>query len=328
MKLLVIGGTRFLGRHIVESALSRGHELTLFHRGQTNKGLFDVEEILGDRDGETDHLYGRTWDAVVDTCGYVPRVVEQSADTLAEAVGLYCFISTISVYRDGHPRMTEDAELLRFSEIPEKEEITGETYGPFKVLCEEAVANICGDEKTLLIRPGLIVGPHDPTDRFTYWIDRYGSDDEILIPERRGDLVQFVDVRDLADFTVRAVEDRLSGAYNATGPAERLTMGEFWDSCRTNCGGHPREVVVSDEFVQENELHEWSDLPLLLPAGDATLDVDCGKAIAKGLTFRPLPETIRDTADWHRSRGPISLKAGLSREREVELIAKWRSRPS
>src|SRR5579862_3157689 len=187
MKLLVIGGTRFLGRHIVDYALVKGHEITLFHRGNTNKGLFDVEEILGDRDGETDYMYGRAWDAVIDTCGYFPRVVEQSADTLAGSIGLYCFISSISVYKDGQTAVDENGEVVRFDTVPEKEEITGESYGAFKALCEDAITRICGPAKTLIIRPGLIVGPHDPSDRFTYWIDRYGSDDEILVPDRRGD---------------------------------------------------------------------------------------------------------------------------------------------
>ncbi|MFI5385291.1 MAG: NAD-dependent epimerase/dehydratase family protein [Fimbriimonadales bacterium] len=323
MKLLVIGGTRFLGRHIVGCALARGHELTLFHRGNTNKGLFDIEEILGDRDGETDYLYGRTWDAVIDTCGYFPRVVEQSADTLADSVDLYCFISTISVYRDGQPALDESAEVIRFMKTPEKEEITAESYGGFKVLCEEAVSNICGARRTLIIRPGLIVGPHDPSDRFTYWIDRYSSDDTILVPDRCDDLVQFIDARDLAEFTVEMVERKATGIYNATGPAGPLRLGEVWATCRDNCGGHPREVLVSDEFIQANELKEWSDLPLLLPAGDP-MDVNCAKATESGLTFRRLVETVVDTAEWHRSRGEVVMKAGLTREREVELLEKWR----
>jgi len=325
VRLLIIGGTHFLGRHIAENAIGRGHELTLFHRGTTNKGLFDVEEILGDRDGETDHLYGRTWDAVIDTCGYFPRVVEQAADTLADSVGIYCFISSISVYKDGQPAMDETADVARFEQVPDKEEITGESYGPYKVLCEEAVAGICGEDKTLIIRPGLIVGPHDPSDRFTYWIDRFASSDDILVPDRADDLVQFIDVRDLAEFTVRMVEERRAGIYNATGPDTLLTAGEVWDSCRANCGGKAREVVVSDDFVQANELHEWSDLPLLLPAGAGVMDVDCSKAIKHGLTYRPLDNTVRDTLEWHKSRGVAKLRAGLARDREADLIAKWRA---
>lgn len=324
MKLLIIGGTRFLGRHIAECAIARGHELTLFHRGNTNKGLFDVEEILGDRDGETDYLMGRKWDAVIDTCGYFPRVVEQSADVLAENVGLYCFISTISVYKDGEPKpWDETAAVIRFDTVPEKEEVTPEAYGGFKVLCEEAVSNICGSDKTLIIRPGLIVGPHDPSDRFTYWIDRFSRSNPILVPDRASQVTQVIDVRDLAEFTVKAVEEKVIGVYNTTGPADPMTLGEFWKLCLDNCGGQPKEILVSDAFLAENQVQEWADLPLLLPPDADMMEVEFARAVSKGLRFRPMADTIRDTAEWHRGRGDVELKTGLSRAREAELLDKW-----
>ncbi|HWA82478.1 MAG TPA: NAD-dependent epimerase/dehydratase family protein, partial [Fimbriimonadaceae bacterium] len=301
-----------------------GHEITLFHRGHTGKGLFEVEEVFGDRDGETDVLMGRTWDAVIDTCGYTPRVVEQSADVLSEAVGLYCFISTISVYAEDQPLpIAETGRLLRFEKAPENEAITGESYGPFKVLCEEAVSAICGESKTLIVRPGLIVGPYDPTDRFTYWVDRFGGAGAILLPDR-GDLqTQFIDVRDLAEFVVRMVEDKASGIYNAVGPEKATTLGELWDACRESAGGDARPVFVSDPFLAANEVEDWADLPVVLSAETNRHLADNAKALAHGLRLRPMSKTIRDTAEWHRSRGPIELKTGLSREREAELLREW-----
>jgi 2'-hydroxyisoflavone reductase len=327
VKLLILGGTRFAGRHIVEPALARGHEITLFHRGQTGNGLFDVEEILGDRDGETDKLAGRKWDAVIDTCGYVPRVVEQSARQLEDSVGLYCFISTISVYRDEQPRpITEDGELIRFESTPESEAVTGETYGGFKVLCEEAIEQIVGKDRTLLIRPGLIVGPHDPTDRFTYWIDRFSRRGEVLLPDRGTQPIQFIDAGDLAEFVVRQVEQGVSGPFNVTGPAQPIDLDDMWGACRDNCGGVPEPVVVSDEFLTEHGVQEWQDLPFVIPKADEMLLVDVSNAIARGLTIRPLPETVAKTAEWHRGRGDVELKAGMSRDRERELLEKWKSR--
>lgn len=326
MHILVIGGTRFVGRHIVECALARGHQLTLFNRGRTGKGIFEVEEIIGDRDGETDALMGRRWDAVIDTCGYVPRVVEQSADALADAVDLYCFISTISVYSDDQEApMKEGSKVIRFDKIPENEEITGETYGAFKALCEEAVANICGEAKTLIIRPGLVVGPHDPSDRFTYWVDRFSRTGPVLVPDR-GDLpMQFIDARDLAEFTVRMVEEKTTGVFNAVGPAEPTTLDDIWRTCQENCDGRPEMVTVSDEFLAAKEVRDWVDLPMVLEQGADKHITDITRATERGLTIRPMAETVRDTAEWHRHREVIELKAGLSREREQDLLSEWRS---
>jgi 2'-hydroxyisoflavone reductase len=326
MKLLLIGGTRFVGRHIVESALARGHEVTLFNRGRTGKGLFPVEEIVGDRDGEIDKLEGRKWDAVIDTCGYFPRIVAQSASLLKDAVHTYCFISTISVYKDEQPHpIHETGELIRFDETPEKEEITGESYGGFKVLCEETVAEHYGADRTLIIRPGLVVGPFDPSDRFTYWIDRYGSRGPILVPDRAQQQTQFIDARDLAEFTVRMVENKGSGTFNGVGPAHDTNLGELWSVCKQNCGGLPEEVVVSDEFLIENDVKEWVDLPFLFGVDDDGLTADITAALSHGLTIRRMAETVADTSEWHKSRGEVELKTGLSREREAELIAKWQA---
>lgn len=324
MKLLVIGGTRFVGRHIVEFALSRGHEVTLFNRGKSGAELFNVETIVGDRDGETDQLSGRKWDAVIDTCGYVPRVVEQSAHQLSDQVDLYCFISTISVYEEGQSAsMDENAAMKRFETVPTTEEITGESYGPFKTMCEESVISIMGGDKSLIIRPGLIVGPNDTTDRFTYWVDRYSRRGPVLVPDRPQQPIQFVDVRDLAEFTVRMVEEKSTGVFNVTGPAHDTVMGEVFGVLKQNCGGLPEEVLVSNDFLTENEVKEWRDLPFITPIGEDIPVVDISKAISCGLTIRPMAQTVIDTAEWHRNRGEnVELKAGMSREREAELLAK------
>ncbi len=324
MRILIIGGTRFLGRHIVEAARSQGHELTLFHRGQSNPRLFEgVEEVFGDRDGEIEKLQGH-WDAVVDTCGYFPRIVRQSVEHLRDRVGLYCFISTVSVYDEGESPLKEESPVLRFETAPELEEITGESYGRFKVLCEEEVQSGFG-ERALILRPGLIVGPHDPTDRFTYWIDRFLGSGEVLLPERRDQPIQLVDVRDLAQFTVRLLESGVGGTFNVTGPRSDLSMGELWDLCESNCGGDATPVLAPQVFLQQEGVQPWQDLPFTVPPEDSFPVALISPAMDAGLQLRPLAETIRATADWHRGRQPVELKTGLSREREAELITKLRA---
>src|SRR5436305_843135 len=262
MRLLIIGGTVFLGRHLVEAALQRGHEVTLFNRGQHNPELFpEVEKLRGDRDGELSALKGRTWDAVIDTCGYFPRVVRQSAGLLADSVGHYTFISSISVFpEDVPPGTTENAPLLSMDDET-VEEITGETYGPLKVLCERAVEEELPG-RTLIIRPGLIVGPNDPTDRFTYWPVRVARGGRTLAPGRPERLIQFIDVRDLAEWNIRMVEDRKTGIFNANGPNYDLSMGSLLESCKDVSGSDAEFVWVSEDFLTENGVGEWMDMPL------------------------------------------------------------------
>ncbi|MBZ0302858.1 MAG: NAD-dependent epimerase/dehydratase family protein, partial [Anaerolineae bacterium] len=227
MKILLLGGPKFLGRAVIDAALAAGHTVTMFNRGQTNPDLYpQVEKLYGDRDGQLDPLRGRSWDAVIDTCGYVPRVVRQSAELLAEAVGRYVFISTISVYED-IVGSSEDSALAVL-EDETTEEVSG-AYGGLKVLCERVVQGVYGD-RALIIRPGLIVGPHDPTDRFTYWVTRTARGGRMLVPAASDYPMQVIDVRDLAEWTVRMVEGDMPGVYNATGPAEPLTMGEMLDT--------------------------------------------------------------------------------------------------
>ncbi|MEW6402172.1 MAG: NAD-dependent epimerase/dehydratase family protein, partial [Chloroflexota bacterium] len=206
MKILIIGGTRFLGRHLVNSARARGHEVTLFNRGQTNPDLFRrVEKIWGDREKDLDQLKGRNWDAVIDTCGYVPRVVRMSAEALKESVENYVFISSLSIYPDFRKRGLNETDPVAKLQDESVEEVTGETYGPLKALCERVVQDVFGID-SLVIRPGLIVGPHDPTDRFTYWPVRVARGGDVLAPDGPDAFTQFIDARDLADFIVELLQ--------------------------------------------------------------------------------------------------------------------------
>jgi 2'-hydroxyisoflavone reductase len=330
MKLLILGGTVFLGRHLVDAALVRGHEVTLFNRGQHNAGLYpEVEQLRGDRDGGLDALRGRRWDAAIDTSGYVPRVVRASAELLAGAVDRYVFISSISVYPHFHTLGLDETAPVGTLEDPTVEEVTGETYGPLKALCEQAVeAALPG--RALVIRPGLIVGPHDPTDRFTYWPVRVARGGEVLAPGRPDRHTQFVDARDLAEWTVRMVEDGQIGTFNATGPAEPLAFGALLDACRA-LGGDARITWVDEAFLAEQEVGPWIELPLWIPESDLdTLgfsDVSIAKAREAGLSFRPLEGTLRDTLAWAAGLpANRAWRAGLKLEREAELLAAWHAR--
>ncbi|MBI3240984.1 MAG: epimerase [Chloroflexi bacterium] len=323
MKLLILGGTVFLGRHTAEAALARGHEVTLFNRGQHSPELFpDVEKLRGDRNGDLSALRGRKWDAVVDTCGYVPRTVRASAELLAQAVERYVFISSISVYRelDKAPGLDEDSPVGKL-EDETVEEITGETYGPLKALCEQA-AEAALPGRALNIRPGLIVGPHDPSDRFTYWPVRIARGGDVLAPDGPDWHTQVIDARDLAEWTIRMVEAKMTGVFNATGPDYPLTFGKVLDECKAVSGSDARFVWVGGKFLLEAGVQPWSELPLWLGGGDMTVSVS--KAIAAGLAFRPLADTIRDTLAWEAARpSDRAPRAGMKREREEEVLRKW-----
>ncbi|HZD10403.1 MAG TPA: NAD-dependent epimerase/dehydratase family protein [Candidatus Binatia bacterium] len=326
MNLLVIGGTRFVGRHIVEHALGRDHSLTLFNRGRSNPGLFEgVEEVHGDRDGDLHLLSGRRWDAVIDTSGYVPRVVQASAELLAQATDRYVFISTISVYADPlAPHSDEDAPLATI-EDPTVEEITGETYGALKVLCERAVTDTFG-AAALIVRPGLVVGPHDPTDRFTYWPVRVASGGTALAPGEPRRPVQFIDARDLAAWTLDMIEANESGTFNATGPDYRLAMQRVLFECRKVAGSDADFTWVDDNFLLAHDVAPFTELPLWVPGEDGegfgTVKID--RALAHGLHFRPLTATIADTLQWAASRNANhEWRAGLSAEREAALLSAW-----
>ena len=257
MRLLLLGGPKFLGRAVIDVALERGHELTLFNRGTTNADVHpELERITGDRDGGLDGLRGREWEAVVDTSGYLPRVVGAGTELLAGSVGHYVFVSTISVYASFADVVDEGAPLAALTE-PGSEDI-GAHYGALKALCEEAVEAAFTDRATL-VRAGLIVGPHDPTGRFTYWPHRLARGGDVLVPGPAWRPVQIIDVRDLADWIVRAAEERLAGPFNATGPT---TMGAVFDAARRVTGSTSRGVEVDDAFLADQGVGEWMELPL------------------------------------------------------------------
>jgi 2'-hydroxyisoflavone reductase len=338
MRILIIGGTVFLGRHLVEAARGRGHEITLFNRGLSAPELFpDVLKLRGDRDGGLDALRGLRWDAVIDTCGFVPRVVRASAEMLADAVELYIFVSSLSVLADvREPGADESAPTGQMAD-PSVEERTPEAYGPLKALCERAVEQAMPG-RALNVRPGLIVGPHDPTGRFTYWPVRMKRGGEVLAPGRPERQVQFIDARDLADWIVRMAEARQGGVFNATGPDRVLTMGELLEECLAVTGSDARLTWVNEKFLAEAGVAEWSELPLWLseeasPGARGFMSINCAKAIAHGLTFRPLAETVRDTLDWANALpearqpgagyGVPRPKAGMEPEREREVLSAW-----
>ncbi|MCO5198343.1 MAG: NAD-dependent epimerase/dehydratase family protein [Anaerolineae bacterium] len=331
MNLLILGGTVFLGRHITEAAVAAGHTVTLFNRGQSGADIFpQLETLIGDRDkGDLSALDGRTWDAVIDTCAYVPRVARDSATKLADTVAHYTFVSTCSVYANLTTTGQDETAPVIELEDPTVENVTGETYGGLKVLCERAVAETLPD-RTLIIRPGLIVGPHDRSDRFTYWPVRVADGGEVLAPGRPERPVQYIDVRDLAAWTVRMVEQQATGVYNTIGPEPETTMGATLESCRRISGSNAAFTWVDEAFLLENEVGAYVEMPLWVPEEYRAFDAfSADKAVAAGLTYRPIDDTIRATLTWQATRpADYQWRAGLTRERERELLTKWHQQPS
>lgn len=328
MKLLILGGTAFLGRHLVEAALERGHEVTLFNRGQRNPDLFPhLERLKGDRDGDLSALKGRQWDAAIDPSGYLPRLVTDSARLLADAAAHYTFISTISVYANpAIRRLDERGELATMAD--ETNEEIMKHYGPLKALCEQAAEREMPG-RVLTIRPGLIVGPYDPTDRFTYWPARIAQGGEVLAPGSRSQPVQVIHARDLANFTLHLIEQQQTGIYNATGPGEPYTLEQVLTTCQESTGSAARFTWVDDDFLLAHQVTPWTGIPLWLPGeGSAGLmDVDVSNALAAGLTLRPLAQTIAETLAWDQGRpSGLERRAGITREREAELLTAWRAR--
>jgi len=326
MKLLLLGGTVFLGRHIVEAALARGHEVTLFNRGQHNPDLFpEVEKLRGDRNGDLAALQGQQWDAAIDTSGFVPRVVRASAEALANSVKHYTFISSISVYADfTKPGIDESSPVAKLMD-ESVEEVTNETYGGLKALCEQAAAEVLPG-KVLIVRPGLIVGPDDQSDRFTYWPYRVAQGGEMLAPGTPAHQEQFIDVRDLAQWIVRMVEAGKTGVYNATGPDYVLSTQELLEECKAATASDAQFTWVDEAFLAPI-LEEVSLQPWVPDAYMGMRAVNCNKACANGLTFRPLAETVRDTLAWKAaSPTPGTLRSGLKPEQEQQLLQAWHKR--
>lgn len=329
MRLLVLGGTQFLGRYIVEHALEQGYSVSVFNRGQTNQHLWegrDVEQLHGDRDGNLESLAGSDWDVVVDTCGYLPRIVDASAKLLSDGVGHYAYVSSVSVYGDLSQPLTEESVIAQLDDET-TEELDRETYGPLKALCEQRVRHSFPD-RNLIVRPGLLVGPHDPTDRFTAWPLRFAlGDKQILCPSAPDISVQFIDVRDVARWIVDASAGGVVGTFNANGPEVPMSIKEFFESCAHVAGIEPELVWADEDFLLANEVRPFVDMPLWVPRKDKGITmIDSSRALQKGLTLRPVSETIRDTLEWaQENREPTELRAGLSRDREAELLALQRN---
>ena len=324
MKILILGGTQFIGRHLVQSTLAGGHEVTLFNRGKTGPELFPTtEKLIGNRDNDLNALRGRVWDAVLDVTGYLPAQVNASVQMLANAVDRYVFISTVMVLADFRIAGQDETAPLALTPDPPPKNGTGDVYGWRKAHCEKAVeAGFTG--RALVIRPGFVVGPHDHTDRFTSWVRRIRRGGEMLAPGGPEGPLQFIDVRDLAAFVLHALESGQATAYNVTGPLGSLTWGSFFSRSNFCLGAETDLTWVSDEFLLANGLSQWK-LPLYPPpTARGLMAIDARKAIAAGLTFRSLEQTIADTLQWHDSFGTAT--AGLPPDRETALLKAWHAR--
>jgi 2'-hydroxyisoflavone reductase len=323
VKLLVIGGTRFLGRHVAQQALDAGHRVTLFHRGKSNAALFpEAEHRIGDRDGDLAALEVGTWDAVIDTSAYVPRQVRTMAAALRSRVGHYQLISTISVYADfSQPGVSEDAALARLDDAA-TEVIDGQTYGGLKAVCEQALLETMPERGTI-VRPGLLVGPHDPTGRFTWWVQRLLRGGEVLCPGSPQAALQFIDARDAAAFALHQAEGARRGVFNLTGPLEPLTMGAFFERARATLQPTAALRWVDEAALLAAGVEPWTELPLWVPADMAGLHwVDIARARAAGLRCHTVEDTLRDTAAWVAGgAAPAVPSVGLSPEREAALLA-------
>jgi len=321
MRLLVLGGSVFLGRHIVEAALAQGHALTLLNRGRRNPGLFPrAEHLIGDRDADMGALRGRSFDAVIDCSGYTPVQIDRTRDALGAEVAHYLFVSSISVVARFAPgqRFDEGAALAAGDE----------GYGPLKARAEEAV-DAAWPARVAIVRPGLIVGPHDPTGRFTYWPRRVARGGEVLAPGRPDRPVQFIDARDLAAWCLLLAQERTAGVFNAVGP--NLTMAGLLDDCRAVADSDAHFTWVGDDALLAEGIAPWTGLPLWLPEQDPDFGgmmlADNRHAVDAGLRCRSVRETIRDTLDWiaASSGDPPASVATISAEDEARCLAAARA---
>jgi len=330
LRILILGGTGFIGPHQVRYAIARGHTLTLFNRGRTNADLFpEVERLVGDRDDDLTALETGEWDVVIDNSASIPRWVRQSAGMLADRAEHYLYVSSISAYASfAKPGLDED-DPVATTDDPTVEEITGATYGPLKALCEDEARRAFPDRATI-VRPGLIVGPGDPTDRFTYWPVRVARGGEVLAPGTPEDLMQVIDARDLTEWMVRMVEERVSGTFNATG--HPTPMGEALEQVREGTGSNATFTWADADFLAEQNVRSWSDMPAWVPPRDGFEgfgSVSIQRALDQGLEFRPLADTARDTVGWWRvlpAERRESPHAGLDADREAEVLAAWDAR--
>ena len=329
MRILVLGGTVFVGRAFTDAALAAGHEVVHFNRGRNTPDA-RVAAIVGDRnDGEALARAAAQgpWDAVLDTSAYLPQSVRRSAAALGEATGRYLLVSSISVYTG--PGYAETAPVQAAPD-PLPDTWTPETYGGLKAACESTAREMLG-ERAVIVRPGLIVGPNDRTDRFTWWPHRIALGGRVAAPGRPGRGVQFIDVRDLAVWMVRLAASRAPGTFNATGLAAPVAMQALLETCREVSASDARFEWIDEAFLEESKIAPWKDMPVWLPEGDpeaaGSMDVPIARAVAAGLSFRPLAETVADTLAYSRGFGPAhEWKAGLDAGREQVLLARWDAR--
>ncbi len=340
LRILILGGTGFIGPYQVRYAVERGHAVTVFNRGRRQSGLPDsVEQLQGDRNDDLSALRGRDWDVVIDNPTTLPFWVRDAASLLRDHARQYIFISTISVYSDtSRPGMDEETPLARYEgsdpmaeTLQSLQQNVGGLYGPLKALSEQE-AERWFPGRTTVIRPGLIVGPGDPTDRYTYWPVRMSRGGEVLAPGTPADPVQIIDARDLSEWTIRMAERNVTGTFNATGPEPAITIGTMLEGMRPLADRPVSPTFVPADFLAEQNVRPWADMPTWVPpvgpsAGFARVSIQ--RALREGLTFRPSVETAWATLEWHRTRPPeqqAQLRAGLSAEREAEVLRAWHAR--
>jgi 2'-hydroxyisoflavone reductase len=330
MRILLLGGSVFLGRAVTDAALDKGHAVAHFRRGQSGAADPRVETILGDRSGDLAGLDARAFDAVVDTSGYLPQVVRRSAEKLLNSTGRYLFVSSISAYEAfARHGVTEDEPLAPALD-PVPDAMTPDTYGALKAMCEAVVREAFG-ARSLIVRPGLIVGPHDASDRFTYWPHRVAQGGRIAAPVRPSLPIQYIDVRDLAEWMVELLAHGSSGAFNATGMPGAATMGDLLETCRHAAGSDALFEWMDAAFLEAHGAHAWGKMPLQVPEGDAAMkglnSVSVARALASGLRFRSQAQTVADTLAWSRTRpADHAWKAGLGPGEERSLLAAWDAR--
>jgi len=332
LRILILGGTGFIGPNQVAYAVARGHKVSVFNRGKTNPGTLPagVEQLVGDRNGQLDALKGKTWDAVIDNPSTLPRWVRDAAQLLKDSASHYLFISTISVYADNSKAGADESGATLTLEDPNVEQITGETYGGLKALAEKE-AERAFPGKTTIVRPGLIVGAGDNSDRFSYWPVRIAKGGEVLAPGNPTDPVQFIDARDLGEWTIRLLEQKAYGTFNATGPAHPLTMAEMLYGIKAVTTAGAQFTWVPASFLEEKKVAPWSDMPVWIPPSGETAGFgsrNVKKAIDAGLTFRSLADTAATTLSFHAGRAEerqAKLRAGIAPEREKEVLAAWKA---
>ncbi len=332
LKILILGGTRFLGPHEVEYALARGHEVTLFNRGKSRKDpVPGVENLRGDRNDDLKALEGRSWDVVIDNSAHVPRWVRTASEVLEGNVGRYLFISSTGVYFPYEVANKNEDTPVSDDVEPNMEEVTDSSFGPLKVLCErEAEKWFPG--RTTVVRPHLIVGPGDNSDRFTYWPRRIARGGEVLCPGNPDDPVQIIDVRDLARFIILCLEEGKSGIFNGAGPYSGLTIGGLVHGARACFSNEISFTWADREFLAEHGIGGWTDLTVWLPpVGELEhmCRIDGSKAVREGMTFRPLAETVRDTYQWWLQLPQEKRdkpRCGLAAQKEAEVLAAWHAR--